>query len=201
MRSAKFPLARLLVAWAAITSGLLSGCGYSFVRNAAVPDDVRSIRVRVEAPDPVDPLLADALAREVRRVLRWGGRLRPVENGAADAELVLHITTDRARAVAFDEYGDVLDYQATIALDAELTRSGGQTLWAATRISATRGHAAVPGAVVTSSASFQGQDVIEPAALGRFDTVQLGEERRTAARERAVKDLAEAVYSRMSEGL
>ncbi|HYC55726.1 MAG TPA: LPS assembly lipoprotein LptE, partial [Candidatus Binatia bacterium] len=167
-----------------------------------LPDDVANIRVaHVEVGDG-DPLLADALARELRRVLRWRGRFRPVDaNGAADAVLTVRVTTDRTRAVAFDEFDDVLDYQSTLAVDAELSRPGGESLWKGARIAATRGHAAVPGAVVTSSAAFQGQETLDEQALERFHNVQLGEERRAEARERAIRDLAEAIYSRMTEGL
>ena len=192
---------RTLVAAAAAAVALLAGCGYSLVRLDAVPADVRTIRVRVTAPERSDPLLADALAREVRRVLRWGGRFRPVDDGRADAELVLVITTDRTRAVAFDEFDEVLDYQRTIAVDAQLRRDKDTVLWSAARIAATRGQAAVQGAVVTSSSAFQGGDDVQRDALGRFDTVQLGEERKVAAREAAMRDLAETVYARMTEGL
>ncbi|HYC01340.1 MAG TPA: LPS assembly lipoprotein LptE [Candidatus Limnocylindrales bacterium] len=179
-----------------------SGCGYTFVRGGNLPADVSSIRVaRVEVGDG-DPLLADALTRELRRVLRWRGRFRPVDESApADAVLAVRVTTDRTRAVAFNEFDDVLDYQSTLSVDAELSRPGGEKLWSGSRIAATRGHAAVPGAVVTSSAAFQGQETLDEEALERFNNVQLGEERRAEARERAVRDLAEAIYSRMTEGL
>jgi len=178
-----------------------TGCGYTLVGTDAVPRDVRTVRVRVESPERSDPLVADALARELRRVMRWNGRFRPVDGESADAELVLRITTDRTRAVAFDEFDEVLDYQRTIAVDAELRRSADAVLWSADRIAATRGQAAVEGAVVTSSSAFQGGDTTRVDALSTFDTVQLGEERKTAARDAAMRDLAETIYARMTEGL
>jgi len=187
-----------IVAMIAIVAG---GCGYTFVATSAVPGDVRSIHVSVAAPERSDPLIADSLAREVRRVLRWNGRFRPVESGAADAELRLTITTDRTRAVAFDEFDEVLDYQMTVAVDAELKRDDSAVLWSAQRIAVTRGQAAVEGAVVTSSSAFQGGDIVSGEKLERFDTVQLGEERKTAAREAVMRDLAETIYARMTEGL
>lgn len=202
MASRAFPGSRAgRAALALLLAAATGGCGYTLVGTAAVPADVTTIHVRVEAPERSDPLLADALAREVRRVLRWGGRFRPVESEHADAELVLKITTDRLRAVAFDKYDEVLDYQVTVAVDAELKRSGQAPIWSAQRIAATRGQAAVPGAVVTSSSAFQGGDIVTSQSLGQFDTEQLGEERKTAAREAVMKDLAETVYARMTEGL
>lgn len=178
----------------------LAGCGYSLVRADTLPSDVRTIHVRVEGPERSDPVLADALARELRRVIRWAGRFRPVDRGG-DAELFVRITTDRTRAVAFDEFDQVLDYQRTIAVDAELSRSSDSVIWSANKIAATRGQAAVEGAVVTSSSAFQGGDSTRVEALSAFDTEQLGEERKAAAREAAMRDLAETVYARMTEGL
>jgi outer membrane lipopolysaccharide assembly protein LptE/RlpB len=191
---------RAIASAVALLGITLAGCGYSFVRSVAVPADVRTVLVRVELPERSDPLIADALAREMRRVLRWNGRFRPVESGKADAELVLHVTTDRIRAVAFDEFDQVLDYQATIAVNAQLRRSGDAVLWSAEHVAATRGQAAVQGAIVTSSSSFQGGDIVSREDLGKFDGVQLGEERKIAARDAVLRDLAETVYSRMTEG-
>jgi outer membrane lipopolysaccharide assembly protein LptE/RlpB len=185
----------------AIALTVASGCGYSLVRSDALPADVKTIYVRVEGPERSDPVLSDALARELRRVIRWAGRFRPVDGGGADAELYVRITTDRTRAVAFDEFDEVLDYQRTIAVDAELARRDDSVLWSATRIAATRGQAAVEGAVVTSSSAFQGGDSTRVDALEAFHTEQIGEERKAAAREAAMRDLAETVYARMTEGL
>jgi len=180
----------------------LWGCGYTFVDASALPADVKTIRVQAARSDDGDPLLADSLVRELRQILRWRGRFRPVGEGErADATLVVHLTADRTRAVAFDRYDDVLDYQVTMAVDAELSRGSGAVLWKQAKIAASRGHAAVPGAVVTSSSAFQGEEALDAGALNRFDNVQLGEERRVTARDRAVRDLAETIYSRMTEGL
>lgn len=192
---------RVLAALAMTAAMLAAGCGYTLVRADAVPADVRTIAVKVELPERSDPLLGDALAREMRRVIRWAGRYRPVETGSADAVLVLKVTNDRLRAVAFDEYDEVLNYQRTVSVDAELKRGEGTLLWTGGRIAATRGQAAVEGAVVTSSSSFQGGDTSNRNDLARFDTVQLGEERKTAALEMVLRDLTEAVYARMTEGL
>jgi hypothetical protein len=55
--------------------------------------------------------------------------------------------------------------------------------------------------VVTSSSAFQGGDSTRVDALEAFHTEQIGEERKAAAREAAMRDLAETVYARMTEGL
>lgn len=177
-----------------------SGCGYGLVRADAVPGDVRTLLVRVDAPERSDPLLADDLSRELRAVIRRGGRFRLVESAPADAELLVEITTDRTRAVAFNEFDEVLDYQTTVALDAQLVREG-SSLWSAERIAATRGQAAVEGAVVTTSSRFQGTETVSRQALADYDTVQIGEERKVSARAAVMRDLAQTLYTRMTEGL
>lgn len=110
------------------------------------------------------------------------------------------MTDQRTRAVAIDAFDDVLDYASTVAVDAILVDREGEVLWSEERIAASRGHAAVPGAVVTTSAAFQVEERLEVGALEQFDNVQLGEERRAAALERIAKDLAEAIYASMTEG-
>ncbi len=144
----------------------LFGCGYTFVAADAVPDEVRTVFIdRVEVGEG-DPLLADAVTRELRRIVRSRGRFRLVESAAAaDAVLSVSVTTDRTRAVAFDEFDQVLDYQTTLAADVRLESAGGDLLWSHKDVSSSRGHAAVPGAVVASSSSYQGGERTEAADL------------------------------------
>jgi outer membrane lipopolysaccharide assembly protein LptE/RlpB len=179
----------------------VAGCGYSLVGAGRLPEDVRVVKVsRIDAAN-LDPVFADTLTRELRRVLRRGGRVRPAAEGErADAVLDGRMTDQRTRAVAIDAFDDVLDYASTVAVDAILVDREGEVLWSEERIAASRGHAAVPGAVVTTSAAFQVEERLEVGALEQFDNVQLGEERRAAALERIAKDLAEAIYASMTEG-
>jgi outer membrane lipopolysaccharide assembly protein LptE/RlpB len=179
----------------------VAGCGYSLVGAGRLPEDVRVVKVsRIDAAN-LDPVFADTLTRELRRVLRRGGRVRPAAEGErADAVLDVRMTDQRTRAVAIDAFDDVLDYASTVAVDAILVDREGEVLWSEERIAASRGHAAVPGAVVTTSAAFQVEERLEVGALEQFDNVQLGEERRAAALERIAKDLAEAIYASMTEG-
>lgn len=179
----------------------LTSCGYSLVGARNLPSDVQVIEVaRIDAGS-LDPKFADALGRELRLELRRRGVYRAaVEGQSADAVLHVTITHDRVRALAFDEFDDVLDYASTIAVDASLMAKQGDMLWSRQRIAASRGHAAVSGAVVRSSAAFQTGEQLDVTALDEFDGVQLGEERRSVARERIARDLAEAIYASMTEG-
>ena len=58
----------------------------------------------------------------------------------------------------------------------------------------------VAGTVITSSAEFQAQERLAVDAVDDFNVVQLGEQRRQVARDRVVDDLAEAIYTSMTEG-
>lgn len=190
----------VLAVFLLVAAAGLSACGYTFVTADAVPADVRTLRVdRVDASDG-DPLLADALARELRSVVRRGGRFELVDAGPADAVLSVRVVADRERAVAFDEFDDVLDYQSTLAVDATLERPTGEVVWSGERLSSSRGHAAIAEAVVTSSSAFVSGERLRVEDLTAFDNVQLGEERRSIARDRLVADLAQTVYDGMTEG-
>jgi hypothetical protein len=73
-------------------------------------------------------------------------------------------------------------------------------LWQGKGIGATRAHAAVAGAVITSSSAFQSSERLTDADLAAMDTVQLGEQRTHHARVRLVGDLASNIFSLMAEG-
>lgn len=180
---------------------LSAGCGYSLVGAGSLPAHVKIVEVaRIESRD-LDPVFADTLGRELRRELREGGLVQPAAAGkSGDAVLRVTMTDERVRALSIDAFDDVLDYSSTVAVDAALVGRDGTLLWSAERVAASRGHAAVPGAVVASSAAFQIEERLEVEALESFDNVQLGEERKAVARERLARDLAKAIYVSMTEG-
>lgn len=194
---------RRVAASAAIVLTLASGCGYTLVTpGAGIPQEIRAVHIaRVDVGESGDVLLGDRLQRELRTQLRRNGRFTVAkEASSADAVLVVHLTRDRTRPVGFDAFDEVLLYDSTLVADARLEDRNGKALWKRDGIALTRTHAAVPGAVVTTSSSFEGGERIGANALSAFDTVQLGEDRRSAARERLGSDLADAIYSAMMEG-
>ena len=187
----------LVIALAAV-----SGCGYSPMTRAGVMGaEVSRLAVDVDEGTRGDPEFADALERSLRRAVRRDARFRlEAEPSAADAVLRVDLETSITRPVAFDRFDDPLDYETTIAVDARLQSRNGNVLWAADDVAATRAHAAVAGAVVTSSSAFVSQERLRPEDLAAFDTVQLGEQRLSHAREALADDLAATIYLRMMEG-
>ena len=192
-------LRSILILW---LSGGCIACGYApMSRVGALPDRVETIFVEADEGTKGDPELADAIARALRAVVRRDGRFRLSANRAeADAVLGVGLDTSITRPVAFDKYDDPLDYETTVAVNASLVSTNGTTLWAARELGATRAHAAVAGAVVTSSSAFISSERLNPEALASFDTVQLGEQRLAHARETLASDIAAAIYLRMTEG-
>ena len=180
-----------------------NGCGYTLVTpGAGIPAQIRTVHVaRIDVGESGDVLFGDALQRELRAQLRRNGRFMAVEDaGSADAVLAVRLARDRTRPVGFDEFDEVLLYDSTLVADARLDDREGNELWKREGISLTRTHAAVPGAIVTTSSSFQADERIGVDALAALDTVQLGENRRSTARERLGADLAHAIYTAMMEG-
>jgi len=196
-------LAPLAVASAfAFAMQTLSGCGYALMSDSAgVPDSVQRLYVATGDGRKADPVIADALGRELRRLVRTEGRFTLTETEAqADAVLRVDIVSALTRPVAFDEFDDVLDYETTLRINAALEDDAGGLLWEHDRIAATRSHGAVSGAVVSSSSAFQSTERLRPENLEAFDTVQLGEQRLRHARQALAQDLARTVYQLMTEG-
>jgi len=191
-----------LVAWL-LAAPLATGCGYSLATPGAdLPRDVRTLYVAPVQGDGADPEVHDALARELRRLVRERAYFRVSESeSAADAVLRVQLVDFVARPVAFDKYDEVLDYETTMRVDATLVRSGGEVLWRGKGIESTRSHAAVAGAVVSTSSAFQAGERIRLGDLAQMADAQLGESRRRHAHASIAEDLADAIYSRIMAGL
>lgn len=187
----------------AIAATPLSGCGYSLATPGAdLPRDVRTLYVAEVEGDVADPEVCDALARELRRLVRSRAYFRVSETrGTADAVLHVRLVDFINRPVAFDKYDEVLDYETTMRVDATLEREGGEVLWRGKGIESTRSHQAVAGAVVASSSAFQSGERIRLGDLAQMADAQLGESRRRHAHVSIARDLADAIYSRIMAGL
>lgn len=177
----------------------LGGCGYSLVRPASFGSGVaQRVFVDVRGIGRYDPETTDALAHQLRRALRRDGRFRVAATKAdADAILRVELVEQRVEAVAFDEFDEVLDYEMTMRVKAQLESRDGKTLWSADDLGATRAHAAVPGAIVTTSSAFQGGERLTEQDLAGLDGVQLGESRKEHASAALTEDLAETILSRL----
>lgn len=182
---------------------LASGCGYSLASpGEGLPSDVRTLYVAEVGGDQADPEVRDALARELRRLIRSRAYFRIVEHEAtADAVLRVRFVNFTTRPVAFDQFDEVLDYETTMRVDAELEDQQGGVYWRGREIESTRSHGAVAGAVVTTSSAFQSGERIRLSDLDEMADAQLGESRRQHAYSNIASDLANAIYTRIMAGL
>ncbi|RMF25813.1 MAG: hypothetical protein D6760_00090 [Deltaproteobacteria bacterium] len=193
---------RLLLLFVVMPVAALVGCGYSLVRPDQIgAGPVRSVFVEVRGSGRYDPEMADALAHGLRRALRRDGRFRvAASREQADAVLAVDLVETRIEAVAFDEFDEVLDYEMTTRVRARLESTDGSTLWSADDLGATRAHAAVPGAIVTTSSAFQGGERLTEQDLAGLDNVELGESRKQHAAATLAEDIAETILRRLGEG-
>jgi len=188
--------------WAIALALGLSGCGYALVRRGnGIPDSVRTIYVaKVDVGDK-NLRAADAIARSLRGEIRRHARFVPVTDpGGADAVLEVRVAEDRTRSAAFDEFDEALSYEKKFVASARLRDSQGKDLWSRDRIGLVSNYGAVPGAVVTSSSSFQSKERLDPRDLRVFDGVQIGENRLATARSNLINDLAREIYASMVRG-
>ena len=191
-------------ACASLLLGLLAaGCGYSLATpGAGLPPEVRTLYVAEVVGETADPEVRDALGRELRRLIRSRAFFRVAEaQSGADAVLEVRFVGFMTRPVAFDEFDEVLDYETTMRVDAELMDKAGGVLWRGKAIESTRSHAAVAGAVVSTSSAFQSGERIRLTDLEQMADAQIGESRRRRAHANVARDLADAIYSRIMAGL
>ncbi len=181
---------------------MVDACGYSLVHpRAPVADEVTRLHVAEVEAGSGDPVFADHLRRRLRILIRRQGRFTVMpEAGAAEVILRVELDEPYTRAVSFDEYDEVLDYETTVVATARLEARGGEELWRSERVSSTRGHAAVAGAVVASSSDFVAGELSAAGDLAQMDSVQLGEARRSRAQDALAEDLARAIHQRLMGG-
>lgn len=179
-----------------------SACGYGLVHpHAPVPDELTRLYLAEVGAGDGDPVFADQVRRNLRMLIRRQGRFTVMpEAGSAQVILRVELEEPYTRAVAYDEYDEVLDYETTVVARARLDGPDGQEMWRADGVSSTRGHAAVAEAVLSSSADFVGRELLAAPDLAAMDLVQLGEARRAWATEALAEDLARAIHSRLMGG-
>lgn len=193
---------RDLFVFAALAAGS-AACGYTLATpGAGLPPQVRTLYVAEVEGEVADPEVRDQLARELRRLIRARAFFRVTESQAgADAVLRVRFVNFATRPVAFDEFDEVLDYETTMRVDAELEDAAGAVLWRGREIESTRSHGAVAGAVVATSSAFQSGERIRLVDLDEMADAQLGESRRRHAHDNVAGDLANAIYGRIMAGL
>jgi hypothetical protein len=143
----------------------------------------------------IEKQLLEALEDEVT----GRGRLTVVPQGQGDVALAGKIRDYLNRPVSFNAQDEVLQYQASVAVDLELRRTdNGKLLWKSQGQREVQDYSAVPGVVVTSSSRFQ-SNTLNTQNVNQFTDIALSESQRRQANEALVETLARDIYNRMME--
>lgn len=136
---------------------LLGGCGYVLQGGGtALPLDVRRIYIPVVENNSSQPGLTMVMTEALRDRFERFGAVTVVDSlGAADAVLrskIVEVT--QASRTSSSRSDNVVQYDTTVTVAAELVRVGGQLLWSNPRILVSGASAAAQGGIVTSSSAF-----------------------------------------------
>jgi len=179
---------------------LLAGCGYRLAGTANVPEEARTIRIRVFRNHTRENGLDVRLHRAMEDEFRRHGRLEVVSDGDGDLELSGDIRRFSSIPVAFSATDEAVQYQGVIHLAMRLVeRRSGKVLYETKLLQETQDFGAVSGVVITSSPHFQ-RGTINARDLSNLTNVQIGEARRRDALRELIDQAARDIYLQSMEG-
>lgn len=110
----------------------VAGCGYQFTGGSRVlPGQIATIEIPIFHNATARAFLETVLTNHVRsRFARFSGAELVAEGGPAEGRLVGRIDAYEVRASAFDAQDNIIEYTATMRVNATLKRiSDGKVLW------------------------------------------------------------------------
>ena len=189
------------VAWVVIASLGIQvpavGCGYRVAGVPSLPQGVTTISFAEFENHTPEAGIEKELRWAFEREFRTYGGLRVSDRG----EGILHVrlTDIYFRARTFDRRDQVLEYEAALAFDMQLThRDSGEVLWQAKGIQVVEEASSVPRVAVTTSPNFL-QGTLDPQDLSGFTDIQFAETQRRISLERLIREAAQAAYFRLGE--
>lgn len=111
---------------------LLGGCGYHLAgRGEVLPADVHTLHIRMFANKTYKPFLENEVTNAVTDQFLLGRHLQLLEDTAvADAVLSGDVAKYTTHAISYDRNDTILEYRASMTVDATLRHSrGGAVLW------------------------------------------------------------------------
>lgn len=110
----------------------LGGCGYNLSgRGDVLPGDVHTLHIRMFANKTYKAFLENEVTNAVTDQFLLGRHLELLEDPvAADAVLSGEVTKYTTQAISYDRNDTILEYRASMSVEATLRRSrGGAVLW------------------------------------------------------------------------
>ena len=200
-RPSRKPTRSRWLAYAAPFVALLStACGYHFAGvGNRLPDDVHTISLGPIQNSTREIGIEKQLLESIEDEVSSRGRLSIVPSGQGDVLLSGMVRYYVSRPISYNSQDEVLEYQATVAVDLELhRRDNGKLLWKTIGLRESQNYSAVPGVVVTSSSQFQ-RTTLNPQNVNQFTDIQLSEGQRREANERLIETLSRDIYNQMME--
>ena len=191
------PVAWVLIASLLGVKALLVGCGYRIAGVPSLPQGITTISFAEFENHTLEPGIEKELQWAFEREFRTYGGLQVSNHGEGIVRVSLNDIYFRART--FDRRDQVLEYEAALAFDMQLTdRDSGKVLWQAENIRVVEDSSSVPQVAVTTSPDFL-QGTLDPQDLSGFTDIQFSETQRRISMERLVREAAQEAYFRLGE--
>jgi outer membrane lipopolysaccharide assembly protein LptE/RlpB len=175
----------------------LSGCGYTFQGGGSIlPPDIKRVYVANVENNTTQLGLAQVVGEALQEQFDRYGVITVVEKQSeADALLKVKITDLKRTTRATQSNTDVaLSQESTLLMTAELQRVTGQVLWRDTAVKVSRSFGTAAGAVVTSSADFDGGS-ISGADLSNLSAREISRGQEQEVLIRLAEDAALMIYN------
>ncbi len=197
IRSMIQPVTWVLIASLLGLKALAVGCGYRVAGLPSLPQGVTTISFAEFENHTPEAGIEKELQWAFEREFRTYGGLEVSDRGEGILRVSLNDISFRART--FDRRDQVLEYEAALVFDIQLThRDSGEVLWQADNIRVVEDSSSVPQVAVTTSPDFL-QGALDPQDLPGFTDIQFSEAQRQISLERLVREAAQTAYFRLGE--
>jgi hypothetical protein len=179
-----------------------AGCGYHFAASGSgLPPSAKTIYVQPFGNHTRFTGINDEFMRYLKDEIADHRRLTLVEEPAG-ADLVLsgEILYLENLPASTNAVSEPTSYDETISANATLADAHShQVIWTSNGLSANQNFPTVAGTVVTTSPVFLQQN-LRSQDIARMPDIQVAQTQRSASRDHMMSQLAENLYSSMSEG-
>jgi outer membrane lipopolysaccharide assembly protein LptE/RlpB len=178
----------------------VSGCGYHFVGQSGVLQEIRTVYIEPFISRSRDVGLEQELTSALRGEIYRRGQVRLVDDmDEADAIFSGVVRSLDSRVASVNRHDEVLQYEAVMMLDVTLRRrQPNEILWrgAGTRLAQIYGGSRA--AIVTTSSDFQ-TGTLNATDVRRMTDIQLTETERRVVRSDLIDRFARELHDRLVE--
>jgi Lipopolysaccharide-assembly len=188
--------------WLALAAVLAAGCGYHFAsEGSGLPPQAKTIFVQRFANHTAVTGINDQLMRYIKDEIDDRKRLEIVDSPSqADLTLSGEVAYSDAQPVAFNTASEPILYANTLTADATLVDNHThKVVWASRGISGSQQYATVSQSLVTTSPYFLQQN-LRSQDIAQMTNIQVEQTQEGASQDLIMRQLAQNLYTSMSEG-